>query len=138
MRGLLVVAIAVIGASVACGKGKRDEAAARNQRCAEAVADGKVAEARAWLGDPKAMGFEVGKDVMGELVEAFYAAGAAKVRAAYSELEDEQISSLLVIDLPADAGQRGAVFAKYAQIAPDYELDPEKDVGQACLLVGLD
>lgn len=134
--GLLLLALSVL---VACKKDKK-EAAARDQACREAVADGLISEARAWL-DPahtSHMGFEVGKDEMRELTDDFYAAGAAKVSAAYGEHDDVQISNLLVVDLPAEPSARKAVFAKYAQIAPSYELDDVKDVGQSCLLVGLD
>lgn len=134
-----IVLLAVVVSLSACRK-DRKEAAERDKACQEAVADGPIAEARAWL-DPAQtthLGFEVGKDEMRELTDAFYAAGAVKVSAAYGEHEGVQISALLVVDLPADEASRRPVFAQYAESAPRYELDAVKDVGQSCLLVGLD
>jgi hypothetical protein len=132
MRTILVVLVAL-----GCGKGG-GAADAKNKRCAEAVADGKVAEARGWLADDAHVGFEVGKAEMRELVEAFYAQGARSVRAAYDDIEDTQVSALLVVDLPTDKAARAAVFAKYSAIREQFELDTESDVGQTCVLVGLD
>jgi hypothetical protein len=126
-------------AVAACGGGNK-AADAKNRRCAEAVADGKVAEARDWLGPAHDdhRGFEVGLDEMRELAERFYTAGATKVSASYDVVEDVQVSALLVIDLPASKAARTAVFAVHAEIAPRLELDAASDVGQRCLLVGLD
>ena len=45
---------------------------------------------------------------------------------------------LLVVDLPADKAARGAIFAHYGTLVAPFELDAVADVGQGCLLVGLD
>ena len=82
------------------------------------------------------MGFEVDKDEMRELTEAFYAAGAVQVRAAWGTLGDMQVSALLVVDLPA--GNRAPLFEQYASIRARYDLEEARDLGQSCLLVGLD
>ena len=135
MRRSLLLAAAL--ASWSCRKDDK-VAAEMEKRCTDAVADGQVTEARAWLDAAQTthMGFEVGKDEMRELTEALYAAGAVQVRAAWSTLGDMQVSSLLVVDLPAEG--RAPLFGYYDQIRARYELEDVRDAGQSCLLFGLD
>jgi hypothetical protein len=145
MRLVIVVWGVVLGvlAAVASCKGKDDAArAAADTQCRDAVADGQVAEARAWL-DPSQTaghaGFELDLAETREIVDALYAAGAPRVQIGYADVEGAQVSSHLVVDLPPrDAAARGAVFAYHASIRERLELDAAKDVGQACLVIGLD
>ena len=131
-RASLVVAVVLV-AGAACKKKKAEDPTLREAResaCRDAVADGLVTEARAWL-DPTLtthLGFEVGKDEMRELTEAFYAAGALKVSAAWGEHEGTQISALLIVDLPPE--MRESLFAKLEEIRGRFDLDEVPDVGQ--------
>jgi hypothetical protein len=141
MRVNFVMVVAVLAVVASCKKKPGEptpEGVEKNKACDEALASGQTAEARAWL-DPAHqdhLGFEVGKEEMRELAEAFYAAGATKVHVDYSELEGKQISSTFVVELPAS--DREKVFAQHAAIKDRFELDTETDVGQKCLIVGLD
>lgn len=135
----VLAALAVAGVT-GC-KGKNNEArAAADALCRDAVADGQIAEARAWL-DPSQTGhagFELDLAETRELVDALYAAGSPHVQIGYADVEGTQVSSHLVVDLPPRGPARSAVFAYHASIREQLELDTAKDVGQRCLVIGLD
>jgi hypothetical protein len=139
-RNVAVVLAAAALVWAGCKKRNPDAAlaSALEKRCQEAVADGRVTEARAWL-DPSQtshVGFKVGTDEMTELTEAFYARGAVKVSAAWTVLGESQVSALLIVTLPAE--NRAPLFQKEKEIQERYDLDDVRDLGQSCLLIGLD
>jgi len=139
----MIVVCVVAGLAAGCKKkGAAADPEAREdlEACREALADPETAEALEWLARGDTMGFELGKPEMRELAQSFYDAGADRVHVAYSELEDDglQIGALLIVELPRSARARGPVFARFEEIREDFELDRARDVGQSCLLVGLD
>jgi hypothetical protein len=143
MRAYVVMVAALVGFTPGCEKKDTAERDERNKACDEARAEGAT-EARAWL-DPSAtdhMGFEVDKGEMRELSAALYAAGATEVLVGWSELEDDsarvEIGGLFIVTLPDDKATRSQVFAEAARIRELFEADPEKDVGQQCVIIGLD
>jgi hypothetical protein len=124
----------VIGALASCQR-TPDPRATEDQRCADAVADGRVTEARAWLADPAHKGLDVSPAQMRDVAEHFYKAGAPRVLAAWNTLDGAQVCALFVVDLPAAPDARAAIVAVAAALP---EAEAVKDVGQRCLLVPLE
>ena len=142
MQRTCVVVIGIVVA-VGCG-GKKDESARRAAEvaCREVLTDPHE-EARAWVARPNTMGFEVDKAEMLAIAERFYAAGAPQVEVGYGALDDSDpasplVGGLLVVTLPASKPARAAVLGVHAEYAARYELDRARDLGQSCLVVGLD
>jgi hypothetical protein len=136
----LVLLVAVAGCKK---KDPAKEAADHDDKiCDEELAGPKHAEAREWCGASQDthLGFKVGRDQMLEITEDFYRAGADMVYVVgISELNGGQIAAELAVILPADPAKRAAVFdAEKKTFGEDPEFKGTPDVGQRCLLVGLD
>jgi hypothetical protein len=138
-----VRALSVCVLLAACGGGGDNSAARREaeKECREARE--QVAEARGWLARGNTMGFELDKEDMRELAEELYAAGAAEVEVGYSLLDDEdpaspEVGGYFVIVLPRAAAARKGVFTAFNQLAADFDLTLARDLGQSCLVLGLD
>ena len=107
--------------------------------CAEMLAEDNHREAREWCRDSSSAGFEMSKDEMLELAEEFYAAGAEKVYVTGIErVGNANVAACLVVKLPSGGAARKAVLRAEAKLIHGDDEEPEKDVGQKYVLLGLD
>lgn len=127
------------GASGSGGSG--DRATEIDKAAAESLAEaGKTCEAREWCRKEASMGFEVGTDVMLELAEEAYAAGATDVQVVGIEtLGEREISAAMVLTLPGIQADRARLFEWYGKLCRE-RLDetPPQDVGQRYFYLALD
>ena len=107
--------------------------------CAEMLSEDNHREAREWCRDSASAGFEMSKDEMLELAEEFYAAGAEKVYVTGIErMGNSNVAACMVVKLPGGGAARKAVLEAEAKLIRGEGEEPEKDVGQKYVLLGLD
>lgn len=141
LAALLLVSGCPGGGATAGGGGAGDRAAEVDKAAAESLAEaGKTCEAREWCRKEASMGFEVGTDVMLELAEEAYAAGATDVRVVGIEaLGERELSAAMVLTLPSIQADRARLFEWYGKLCRE-RLDetPPQDVGQRYFYLSLD
>jgi len=104
-----------------------------------ALAAPNKAEARQWLKPPGHVFFKADKQEVAQLVEDFYAAGAAQVL--FVEIardNDKEIADSMVVVLPKDSAIRAKVFSVGERADGMFDNDPMPDSGQKYLYYGLD
>jgi len=104
-----------------------------------ALAAPNKAEARQWLKPPGHVFFKADKQQVAQLVEDFYAAGAAQVF--FIEIardNDREIADSMIVVLPKDSATRAKVFSVGERADGMFDNDPTPDSGQKYLYYGLD
>jgi len=80
-------------------------------------------------------------DEMRDVAERLYSAGAPRVLAAWNQVGSAQKCALFVLELPPPGATRDLVFEAYQQLVTaesDADFQPDRDVGQRCVLVPLE
>ncbi|MBS1717056.1 MAG: hypothetical protein JSS72_04925 [Armatimonadetes bacterium] len=99
-------------------------------------------EARQWLAADDHVLFKVSKEVVSQITESLYTAGAPEVRMCkcetIKEMGNKTFGGELVAKLPTDAATRKAVFDAINVVRAKADDDPDKDKGQEYISFGLD
>ena len=104
-----------------------------------ALAAPNKAEAHSGLMSPGHVFFKADKQQVTQLVEDFYAAGAAQVF--FTEIakdNDKEIADSMVVVLPKDSATRAKIFPVGERADGMFNNDPTPDSGQKYLYYGLD
>lgn len=141
LTALMLVSGCPGGGGAGGGGGSSDRAAEEDKVAAESLAEaGKTCEAREWCRKEASMGFEVGTDVMLELAEEAYGAGASDVRVVGIEtLGEREIAAQMVVTLPGIQADRARLFEWYGKLCRErLDQTPPQDVGQRYFFLSLD
>lgn len=132
----------VLLAALGCGGSAAVEDSSADAEAMPAItlADlGTVEEARTFLASGAVWSEDLSVTDLRSLIEELYAAGAPRVLFADIEtIENQRVSALLAVEMPASGPARQRVLTAYSRAAALQGESPETDSGQSYLTLALD